>query len=690
VYKDGGLMLPDLRLAMSGLATGDILKKQSPQIPLVLVALLMMLVACGSNGATEDIIDRESDTDVLADTDLDEGDTWGLDQIDSLDAADADVSGGDVADSLDAADADVSGDDVADALMDTVLPPDRRCNGSEDLCSRPFDFTVFVTTHNAMSNEEDGWAGPNQGWNMLNQLNAGVRAMMIDLYVWDNERKEPESPWLCHGSCAFGSKRLSDALVELRDWLLANPREVVTLILENLVPGNEVIKTFEEAGLGPFLHAQVPGEAWPTLGSMIDDGRRLVVFTLDLQGGDAPWFMAQSDHAWENHFAAKRKEDMKCDRHKGDEDNPLFILNHFLSAPIGSPDLAQQVNFNPFLSERTLGCRNASGRQVNFLAVDFCDIGDVFTTVDALNAVPWHSRDDELRINHIQLLGTHNSYHIDPGEGALPQWKYTHAPLDEQLQFQMVRSIELDIYFRAEGGFSVHHIPLFDDQTTCESLDICLGLVKDWSDSHPWHVPLMILIEPKEILGKDLSDNGIDKVDAAIRAVLGDDRIITPDDVRGSHATLREALEADGWPTLAEARGKVMFLMLDNKENRTTYLEEHPNLEGRVMFARGGKDEPWSAILEYGNPERDEAEIIAAVQAGYLVRTHVGGPVQDAETAARRLEIALRSGAHVISTDFPVDPGDAYAVTLPDKAPANCNPVTTADMQPSCRSGDVE
>ena len=72
-------MLPDLRLAMSGLATGDILKKQSPQIPLVLVALLMMLVACGSNGATEDIIDRESDTDVLADTDLDEGDTWGLD-----------------------------------------------------------------------------------------------------------------------------------------------------------------------------------------------------------------------------------------------------------------------------------------------------------------------------------------------------------------------------------------------------------------------------------------------------------------------------------------------------------------------------------------------------------------------------------------------------------------------------------
>ena len=37
---------------------------------------------------------------------------------------------GDVADSLDAADADVSVDDVADALMDTVLPPDRRCNGS--------------------------------------------------------------------------------------------------------------------------------------------------------------------------------------------------------------------------------------------------------------------------------------------------------------------------------------------------------------------------------------------------------------------------------------------------------------------------------------------------------------------------------------------------------------------------------
>src|SRR5215212_8040257 len=54
--------------------------------------------------------------------------------------------------------------------------------------------------------------------------------------------------------------------------------------------------------------------------------------------------------------------------------------------------------------------------------------------------------DDVLRLNHIQMKGTHNSYHIAP-EGAIDDWRYTHAPLDIQLAAQGVRKVELDTHY---------------------------------------------------------------------------------------------------------------------------------------------------------------------------------------------------------------------------------------------------
>ena len=38
-------------------------------------------------------------------------------------------------------------------------------------------------------------------------------------------------------------------------------------------------------------------------------------------------------------------------------------------------------------------------------------------------------------------------------------------------------------------------------------------------------------------------------------------------------------LSGNGWPTLADARGKVLFL-LDQADQRDLYLTGHPGLEG--------------------------------------------------------------------------------------------------------------
>lgn len=654
------------------------------------LALLLGLAACGGGDTP-----APDALDAIQDVATDPGpgpDSQG-------DAPPSDESPADAPDDA-GSEPDIPSDALPDAPADVppdadpdVPPPEPACNGSADLCARPYDFTVFATTHNAMSNAEDGWIGPNQAWNVAHQLDAGVRALMLDLHLWDNDETEPESPWLCHGECLFGNRRLSDALVELRDWLVANPREVVTLILENYVPGPDVIAAFEAAGLGPLLHAQAPGAPWPTLGRMIQEDRRLVVLSDDLDGGDAPWFLHVWTHAVETHWSARTPDDLDCAPNRGDPDNALFILNHFLTDPLGTPELAAQVNFDPFLIDRARECRDAMARQPNFVTVDFCDVGDVFDAVATLNAQPWHPRDDELRMNHLQVRGTHNSYHVapDPLPPTVPQWGYTMAPLDEQLQRQAVRQVELDIHVGPDGGFEVYHIPAIDAGTTCLAFDDCLRLLKDWSDAHPWHVPLMVLLEPKDDIDDLKLDDRYDDIDAAIRAVWPEDRLLTPDDVRGDHATLRARLEADGWPTLGSVRGQAMFVLLDEGTHRANYLADHPNLEGRAMWARGGMGEPWGALLEYGNPVRDEEKIVAAVAAGYLVRTSAGDAGDPPETGLAQIAAAIRIGAHYISTDFPAPTGDdGYAIALPDGAPANCNPVTTADMDPPCRSGDVE
>ncbi len=74
--------------------------------------------------------------------------------------------------------------------------------------------------------------------------------------------------------------------------------------------------------------------------------------------------------------------------------------------------------------------------------------------------------DGALKLNQIQVIGTHNSYHagIAPSESKLWQVKYPdaykgldyqHQPLPQQFD-SGVRQIELDIYADSKGGLYAH------------------------------------------------------------------------------------------------------------------------------------------------------------------------------------------------------------------------------------------
>ena len=54
-------------------------------------------------------------------------------------------------------------------------------------------------------------------------------------------------------------------------------------------------------------------------------------------------------------------------------------------------------------------------------------------------------------------------------------------------------------------------------------------------------------------------------LDKEIMTVFRRDELITPDAVKAGHASLREAVLAGGWPRLDASRGKVIFVLHDDR-----------------------------------------------------------------------------------------------------------------------------
>lgn len=297
--------------------------------------------------------------------------------------------------------------------------------------------------------------------------------------------------------------------------------------------------------------------------------------------------------------------------------------------------------------------------------------------------------DDSLRLQHLQAKSTHNSYHVETEGNELDEWAYSHLPLDEQAGTEGVRHFELDLSLNPDSQtFEVVHIPLLDDETTCFAFTDCLATLKGWSDAHPAHLALVVQLELKDNLVADY-EAYFATLHGAIASVWPAERVITPDEVRGSYATLGEAIRERGWPTLGELRKKVIFTLDDGGDFQRAYTYERTTLDGRVLFAQSSPSDAFAAITVHNDPLGDADAIGAALAANMLVRTRADS--DSAEPLANdttRREAALASGAQFVSTDYPA-PTEAtpYWLDIPGGTPSRCNPVTAP---PECTSEALE
>ncbi len=296
---------------------------------------------------------------------------------------------------------------------------------------------------------------------------------------------------------------------------------------------------------------------------------------------------------------------------------------------------------------------------------------------------------DRLRLNHLQVKGTHNSYHRRPAFSLVREHAYEQAPLDVQLQEYGVRVVELDIH-PSSRGYEVYHLPVIDSRSTCGLLVDCLGVLKKWSDSHPGHHALFVWIEPKDEFGGGGFD--MDALDEEILSVWPRDRLVTPALVRGEKASVREAIEEEGWPELDSVRNRAMFMLLDRGPQRKAYLRGGNGAggaEGRIMFVLvnpGEFDEPFAAVAKIDNPA--SRHIPVALGKGIIVGSNVGSASGSDEGNSRKLRAGLEGGVHLLTGDFPAPvKGRSYWFRMPGGTPSRCNPVTAPA---GCSSGAIE
>ena len=272
---------------------------------------------------------------------------------------------------------------------------------------------------------------------------------------------------------------------------------------------------------------------------------------------------------------------------------------------------------------------------------------------------------------------------------ALSSLEYEHIPLSDQLDLGL-RGLELDVFYDPDGGYyanprgleivasmdaepqpfdveeklqepglKVFHVQEIDFRSHHLLLKDALEELKSWSQAHQGHTPIIITLNAKDSeiprTRKPLpfTAQALQSIDTEIRAVLDEERLITPDRVRGNFETLEQAVLTQGWPELNQVKNRFLFVLDEGPEKTDDYLARFPRLAGAVMFVNREEGDLNAAFRIINDPIENFEKIKDLVALGYMVRTRADADTQEArKNDYGRFEKAKASGAQVITTDY--------------------------------------
>jgi hypothetical protein len=334
--------------------------------------------------------------------------------------------------------------------------------------------------------------------------------------------------------------------------------------------------------------------------------------------------------------------------------------------------------------------------------------------------------DANLRIDQLRMVATAESYKQRPNSALMGLIRMGGKKDAEALDFGLpsleaqldddVRGLQFDIAYDPHGGayknpagasmamdllprdyvkamskpgFKVIHVLDVDYASSCLALADCLRQVAAWSQDHPRHLPIVIILKtndaktpmPGATKPVACDETAMNALEDEIRAVFSPGQLITPDQLQGRRSSLREAALAHAWPKLGAARGKVILVLDDSAAKIKAYQGSRQSLEGRAMFVTAEETSPLAAFLAIADPQKDGARIQQAAASGFMVITRADAETREArENKNARRDAAFASGAQIVQTDFAAaDPAiGSYRVTLQNNPAAMCG----AKLQP--------
>ena len=305
--------------------------------------------------------------------------------------------------------------------------------------------------------------------------------------------------------------------------------------------------------------------------------------------------------------------------------------------------------------------------------------------------------DAGLKFNELRYTATHNSYQTESVDvikqiygklsdltfGLIPETMadFVSPTLTEQLN-SGIYSFEIDVEVFDRNGdisFTCMHSPCLEMTTSCYDFALAMKEIAMWSDNNPDHLPITIIIEPKELFipMEDMKVLNLDytkELDKVLREVLGD-RLFTPDDMLREYESFGEMRRADDWCEVKDMLGKVLIFF---HECNTTegYMDLDPSLRTQAMFPMlRAKDinRDCASFLLINKPEDEFDDIKEALANKFIVRTRSD---EFTSISEKRREKAFESGAQIISTDHPVKPGlaaDDYVVCFDNMKTVSVN-----------------
>jgi hypothetical protein len=293
------------------------------------------------------------------------------------------------------------------ALASTAEARIKRCNGQKVLCNLPFNEVVLAGAHNAMSAHALGWVLPNQSIAIPDQLDLGVRALLIDTYygvvneddiVVNSDASDPEArTYLCHVYCQLGATRLAPELRQVRRFLRNRPNNVLLIDNEDYIAPAAFARAMRRSGLIDFAY-EGPTDEWRTPRWMIRN-RQQVVLLADNDAGDYPWYhrtyqgiLQETPYTFPNPGLLTDPANWKasCGPNRGDVTGSMFLMNHWSPpTPPAEPDLVEsaRVNARSVIVGRAEECARVRGRLPSIIAADQVTAGNLRGAVRDLNGI---------------------------------------------------------------------------------------------------------------------------------------------------------------------------------------------------------------------------------------------------------------------------------------------------------------